>query len=202
MIQMELTPDFRPVTSRQNAFILPTLVFVALVWIVLILKNIIHFASSQDKNTFLIENGTGALLFIIFSIVAITIFGILIVKHEPFYTHLIVNEEGLTYFNKYQFRPSKVIPWKAIQFSPAKYNKNSRDIYMRHQLIGIPEVVFWYENNGKVRILKENFGGYRWLPFLYKNPKTLRNTFVKGILIFRKDLRIDPKLVRDIFVVV
>lgn len=62
--------------------------------------------------------------------------------------------------------------------------------------MGGKQVTFWYRQNTKILFEKECFGGFGPLPFLYANKNALRNAFVKGVFTYRKDLRIDPKLLR------
>ncbi|PZP43027.1 MAG: hypothetical protein DI598_16235 [Pseudopedobacter saltans] len=167
-----------------------------LLWFILIIWAVISSVHHIFSKTTQSDDFFNGILFSLGAAISLIAFSFIVLKKERFYTHMIVNEEGLIYFDKYRFRQSKIIRWQQIVSSPIKNNKNERDIYLRHIFSGSKQIIFWYTQNSKLFLLKENFGGYGPFPFLYANKNTLRNAFIKGVLTYRKDLRIDPKLLR------
>lgn len=192
----DFIPNFRSVRSEPKKPLIYLLGTLAVVWIAEItfhfIQLVMHVVYQTDtahwRNT----------LFVIGSIATLALLLIILIRKDNFYTNMIVSEEGLIYFDNYRFRPSKIIRWAQICASPQKQNKNDRDISLHYFFTGTSEIRFWYNENHKLRSCKEDFGGYSILPSIYKNKKDLRNAFIIGILTFRKDLRIDPKLLRSL----
>ncbi len=192
----ELEPRFTAMRSTENKIFLYAFCVLIALWLIeifyqlfLIISQLVHQSETTDP----FGNGV---LFVIGSLLVLGSLILVTKKKEPFYTHLIINEEGITYFDNYHFRPRKIIHWTQLVSSPLKSNNNQRDILYHPFFVGTSEIMFWYEDHEKLLLHKENFGGYGWIPLVYNNKKCLKCAFITGILTYRKDLRVDPKLMR------
>lgn len=196
MISNETIPNNKGVKSIFNKFflcLLGAVLISVLSGIIYVLAIFISYLFADAYRLNEIVNGS---LFFIGAIIIFVAFLLMIIRKEAFYTHIIINEDGIIYFDKYRLRQCKVIEWSQIVDSPVKNSKNDKDVYLGHYLIGKESVMFWYKNRSKLVFAKERFGGFGPFPFLYANQRELLRAFVLGVSTYRKDLRIDPKLIR------
>lgn len=199
MAPHNISIEFKSVRSRTNKTFLYFLGSILAAWVIYILYIIIVLVIHLVKQTPLEGRFSETILFLVGSFLMLFALIRISLKKERFYTHLIINEEGLIYFDRYSFRTTKIIPWGQISESPIKRSKNTRDVTLEHLFTGSTRILFWYNRNTHLKPVKEDFGGFGPIPFVFSNQKELVNAFVTGLLHFRKDLCIDPKLIRKVY---
>ncbi|UWY27272.1 hypothetical protein N4T20_16240 [Flavobacterium sp. TR2] len=193
----KVPPVFEPVTSIPLTFINYSLGILFMLPILLLFASIFAFVYEG--------NIEAALSVSVFAFIIIVLFVVYIIgKRKKAYTTILINHNGIQYFNKFNGKLMKEIAWD--NFVKGKENFNEA-VGIKYDITTVlPRKAFYSYFNfevlvGKEAIIqKEFFHGSHIFYLLYANRLKLIRAFLLGIKHFRPDLRVDPKAFRDHYI--
>lgn len=124
------------------------------------------------------------------------------------YTDLIIDAQGLHYYNRFSKKIIKELPWKQFAANPVAGASRYELVYDigKRTTSGIvngarisADLVVWWEKGVK-KAHTSNFRGTHVAAIFYANRGELIAAFLQGIRSYRPDLRIDPQLFTTFFI--
>jgi len=199
----ESLPPFRSNSSKPMRFLN---LILGSFWVCLtlfLLAGFIFLLTSSLNETGLDEAGT-IVMSLVFSIILLGIAILLIYSKNKMFTTTIIDEKGIHYFNKFNGRIVKKIPWNSFAkreklkhyFEPPKYDVTSiRPSKSFYDQFYWPVMI-----DGKVIAHNDAFLGRHFFVMLYANRAELIRTFLLGIKHYRPDITIDPIIYTDHYI--